>query len=130
MADPRNGKLAVEGFRVLKFEAELPEELKDFIERVYQPRASMRYWQRLLGLNSEELESMWKQVPWSYRDAFDNIVQPSTAPKRRSYLRFPLLSWTLRQQGADLRGKELIIRLYRRTYRIPLPERGLGWLQR
>ncbi|PLJ78656.1 hypothetical protein [Infirmifilum sp. SLHALR2] len=123
-----NSKLAVEGYRVLKFEAELPEELREFIERVYQPRASMRYWQRLLGLDSEELESMWKQVPWSYRDAFDKVVAPST-PKRRSYLRFPLFSWTLRRQGADLQEGELVVRVYGKAYRIPLPERGLGWLQ-
>jgi len=128
MGSPRNGKLAVEGFRVLKFEAELPEELKEFIERVYQPKASMRYWQRLLGLDDEELEGAWKKVPWSYRDAFDKVVAPST-PKRRSYLRFPLFSWTLRRQGADLQEGELVVRVYGKAYRIPLPERGLGWLQ-
>jgi len=130
MASPHNsGKLAVEGYRVLKFRAELPAELRVFIERVYQPKASMRYWQRLLELSSNELEAAWKAVPWAYRDAFDEVAQPSTAPKRRSYIRFPLFSWTLKHHGADLRGKELIIRLYRRAYSIPLPERGLEWLQ-
>ncbi|PLJ76862.1 transposase family protein [Infirmifilum sp. SLHALR2] len=129
MADPRgNGKLAVEGFRVLRFRAELPEELKDFIERVYQPRASMRYWQKLLGLGNEELEEAWKAVPWAYRDAFDNIVQPRM-PKRRSYLRFPLLSWTLKRTGVNLQGGELVVRVYGKAYRIPLPERGIKWLQ-
>ncbi|PLJ77771.1 MAG: hypothetical protein B7L53_05370 [Thermofilum sp. NZ13] len=115
---------------MLKFEAELPEELKDFIERVYQPRASMRYWQRLLGLGDAKLEVAWKEVPWAYRVTFDDMVVPSATPKRKSYLRFPLLSWTLKHHGADLRGKELIIRLYRRVYSIPLPERGVEWLQR
>jgi len=124
-----NSKLAVEGYRVLKFETELPEELKDFIERVYQPKASMRYWQKLLGLGSEELEEAWRALPWAYRDAFDKVVAPRM-PKKRSYIRFPLFSWTLKQQGADLRGKELIIRLYRRVYSIPLPERGAEWLGR
>ncbi|PLJ76908.1 hypothetical protein [Infirmifilum sp. SLHALR2] len=51
-------------------------------------------------------------------------------PKRKSYIRFPLLSWTLRQQGADLRENELVVRVYRRTCSIPLPERGLEWLHR
>jgi len=131
MANPRkNGKLAVEGFRVLKFEAELPGELREFIERVYQPKASMRYWQRLLNLGNEELEKAWKAVPWAYRDAFDKVVQPSTAPKRKSYIRFPLMSWTLRRQGADLRGNELVVRVYGKAYSIPLPERGAEWLHR
>jgi len=130
MADPRNnGKLAVEGFRVLRFRAELPEELREFIERVYQPKASMRYWQKLLGLDGEELEKAWKAVPWAYRDVFDRIVQPSTAPKRKSYIRFPLFSWTLKHTGAELGGGELVVRLYRRAYSIPLPERGLEWLR-
>jgi len=129
MADPRDSKLAVEGFRVLRFRAELPDELKDFIERVYQPRASMRYWQRLLGLDGEELEKAWKAVPWAYRDAFDNIMQPCAAPKRKSYIRFPLFSWTLKNTGADLQGGELVVRLYRRSFNIPLPERGLEWLR-
>jgi len=128
MANPRNGKLTVEGFRVLKFEAELPAELKDFIERVYQPKASLRFWQRLLGLDGEELENIWKQVPWSYRDAFDKVVAPRM-PKRRSYLRFPLLSWTLKRTGANLQGAELVVRLCRRSFSIPLPERGIKWLQ-
>jgi len=129
MASPRNGKLAVEGFRVLKFEAELPEELREFIERVYQPKASMRYWQRLLGLSSEELEDVWKQVPWSYRKAFEDMVAPRV-PKRKSYVRFPLLSYMLKETGVNLQGDVLVVRLYRRAYSIPLPERGLGWLQR
>jgi len=129
MADPRgNSRIAVEGFRVLRLRAELPKELKDFIERVYQPKASLRFWQRLLGLDSEELESVWKAVPWAYRDAFDRMVQPGV-PKKRSYVRFPLLSWTLRQQGADIRGGELIIRVDRRAHRIELPERGAEWLR-
>ncbi|PLJ78243.1 hypothetical protein [Infirmifilum sp. SLHALR2] len=129
MADPRDSRV-VEGFRVLRFRAELPKELREFIERVYQPEASLRFWQRLLGLDSKELEGAWKAVPWAYRDAFDKMVQPSTASKRRSYLRFPLLSWMLRRTGANVQGAELIIRLYRRTYRIPLPERGAEWLGR
>ncbi|PLJ76841.1 transposase family protein [Infirmifilum sp. SLHALR2] len=130
MASPRgNGKLAVEGFRVLKFEAELPEELREFIKEVYQPRASLRFWQRLLGLVGEELEVAWKAVPWAYRKAFNDMIVPSTMPKRKSYLRFPLMSYTLKHHGAGLQGKELIIRLFRRAYSIPLPERGLGWLR-
>jgi len=130
MADPRkNSKLTVEGFRVLKFEAELPKKLKEFIERIYQPKASMHYWQMLLGLNSEELEGVWKAVPWAYRDAFDKVVAPST-PKRRSYMRFPLFSWTLKRQGAELRGGELVVRVYGKACRIPLPERGAEWLHR
>ncbi|UNQ73913.1 transposase [Infirmifilum sp. NZ] len=128
MADPRDSRVTVEGFRVLRFRAELPEELREFIERVYQPRASMRYWQRLLGLDGEELEDVWKQVPWSYRKAFEDIAA-LRMPKRRSYVRFPLMSWTLKDHGADLRGNELVVRVYRRAYSIPLPERGLGWLR-
>ncbi|PLJ76772.1 MAG: hypothetical protein B7L53_09940 [Thermofilum sp. NZ13] len=113
---------------MLKFRAELPAELKDFIERVYQPRASMRYWQRLLGLDSEELEVAWKAVPWAYRDAFDDIVAPRM-PKRKSYVRFPLLSWMLKRTGANLQGDVLVVRLCRRSFSIPLPERGIKWLQ-
>ncbi|WP_460024960.1 hypothetical protein [Infirmifilum sp. SLHALR2] len=52
----------------------LPKELKDFIERVYQPKASLRFWRRLLGLNGEELEEAWRAVPWAYRDAFGKVV--------------------------------------------------------
>jgi len=130
MANPHNNsRITVEGYRVLKFKAELPKELKDFIERVYQPKASMRYWQRLLGIDGEELESIWKAVPWAYRKAFDDIVAPRV-PKRKSYVRFPLFSWTLKHTGADLREGELIIRVYGRSFRIPLPERGAEWLQR
>jgi len=130
MANPRgNGKLAVEGFRVLKFEAELPAELREFIERVYQPKASLRFWQRLLGLDGEELENIWKQVPWSYRKAFDDMVAPRM-PKRKSYLRFPLLSYMQKHTGADLRGKELVVRVSRRSFSIPLPEHGAEWLGR
>jgi len=129
MADPRgNGKLAVEGFRVLRFSAELPAELREFIERVYQPKASLRYWQRLLGLNGEELEEAWKAVPWAYRKAFEDMVAPRV-PKRKSYVRFPLLSYMLKQQGADLRGNELVVRVYGRAYNVPLPERGAEWLR-
>jgi len=128
VGDPLANSIVVEGFRVLRFGAELPEELREFIERVYQPRASMRYWHRLLGLDGEELEEAWKAVPWAYRKAFEDMVTPRM-PKRKSYVRFPLLSYTLKHHGADLRGKELIIRLNRTAYSIPLPERGLEWLR-
>jgi len=128
VADPRERRITVEGYRVLRFSAELPKELREFIERAYQPKASMRYWQKLLGLDSEELEGAWRAVPWAYRDAFDKVVAPRM-PKRRSYLRFPLFSWTLERQGVGLRGKELVVRVSRRAYRIPLPERGAEWLR-
>jgi len=130
MADPRgNSRVTVEGFRVLRFRAELPEELKDFIERVYQPKASLRFWQKLLDIDGKELEEAWKAVPWAYRKAFDDMVVPSATPKRKSYIRFPLFSWTLKHTGAELGGGYLIIRLYRKAYRIPLPERGIKWLR-
>jgi len=128
VGDPHSDSMVVEGFRVLRFRAELPNELKEFIKEVYQPKASIRYWQILLGLDDEELEEAWKAVPWAYRDAFDNIVQPRM-PKRRSYMRFPLFSWTLRRQGADLQEGELVVRVYGKAYSILLPERGAEWLQ-
>jgi len=128
MANPHDSRITVEGFRVLRFRAELPAELREFIERIYQPKASMRYWQRLLNLGNEELEGAWRAVPWAYRDAFDNMVAPRM-PKRKSYLRFPLLSWMLKRTGVNMQGAELVVRLCRRSFSIPLPERGLEWLQ-
>jgi len=95
---------------------------------VYQPKASMRYWQKLLKLGSAELEEAWKAVPWAYRGAFDDIVAPRV-PKRKSYVRFPLLSWMLKRTGVNLQGDVLVVRLYRRSFSIPLPEHGIKWLR-